>query len=314
MEITINNIIPKFYLGLRWLIIISTTYFVVDTVWALIEPPATVSKTKKSSQVQQKDDKSRAIDLNALITRNLFGESISTKLNNIKPTKPATVTKLPLTLLSIFASNSNNSSAAIISQRDQPPKRYKIKDTLPGNAILIEIFKDKVILLRAGNREVLSFPKITDSFEVIKNKGKQIAIAEITPNKMATSQAETKTTATTKKIKGPAGRFPTDSKGTNKVQEPKPTNVAEIQEFIGDPENLSFNEQGGMVIDKGINTSYLRQTGLQEGDIVLSVNGRPASSIGSNKSAIQSILAEGAARIEIQRGSRRFVITASIPH
>ena len=68
-----------------------------------------------------------------------------------------------------------------------------------------------------------------------------------------------------------------------------------------------------MVIDKAINTSYLRQTGLQEGDIVLSVNGRPASSIGSNKSAIQSILAEGAARIEIQRGARRFVITASIP-
>ena len=130
---------------------------------------------------------------------------------------------------------------------------------------------------------------------------------------METSQAETKTTSTTQKIKGPAGRFPTDGKGATKVQEPKPTNVAEIQEFIGDPENLSFNEQGGMVIDKGINTSYLRQTGLQEGDIVLSVNGRPASSIGSNKSAIQSILAEGAARIEIQRGSRRFVITASIP-
>ena len=246
----------------------------------------------------------------AVILFNLGGPD---KLESVEPAKPATVTKLPLTLLSIFASDSNNSSAAIISQRDQQPKSYKIKDTLPGNAILIEILKDKVILLRAGNREVLSFPKISNSFEAIKNKKKQTTAAQITSNKMELSPALTENTSKPRKIEGPTGRFPSNNKGATEVHEPKPQNVTEIQEFIGDPENLSFNEQGGMIVDNGINDSYLRQTGLQEGDIVLSVNGRPASSIGGNKSAIQSILAEGAARIEIQRGSRRFIITASIP-
>ncbi len=313
MEITINNTMPKFYLGLRWLIIVSTIYFVVDTVWALIEPPVIVSDTRQLSEELSIEDKSQTINLNALISRNLFGESTSTKLESVEPAKPATVTKLPLTLLSIFASDSNNSSAAIISQRDQQPKSYKIKDTLPGNAILIEILKDKVILLRAGNREVLSFPKISNSFEAIKNKKKQTTAAQITSNKMELSPALTENTSKPRKIEGPTGRFPSNNKGATEVHEPKPQNVTEIQEFIGDPENLSFNEQGGMIVDNGINDSYLRQTGLQEGDIVLSVNGRPASSIGGNKSAIQSILAEGAARIEIQRGSRRFIITASIP-
>ena len=313
MEITINNIIPKFYLGLKWLIIVFTIYFVVDTVWALIEPPAMVSSTQQSASGQSNEVKSQPINLNALISRNLFGESTSTNSQKTEPSKPATVTKLPLTLLSVFASDSNKSSAAIIAQRDQPPKRYKIRDTLPGSAILVEIFKDKVILLRAGNREVLSFPKITNSFEAINSNKEQARASQLTSNTRKTASTQVIKTTGPKKITGPTGRFPTSEREVTKIQKPRRQNVEEIKDFLGEQENVSFNEQGGMVIDNGINSSYLRQTGLQEGDIVLSVNGRPASSIGSNKSAIQSILAEGSARIEVQRGSRRFVITASIP-
>jgi len=313
MEITINSIIPKFYLGLKWLIIVFTIYFVVDTVWALIEPPAMASSTQRSSDGQSNKVKSQSINLNALISRNLFGESTSTNSQKTEPSRPATVTKLPLTLLSVFASDSNKSSAAIIAQRDQPPKRYKIRDTLPGSAILVEIFKDKVILLRAGNREVLSFPKITNSFKAIKSDKEQGRTSQLTSNTRKTESTQIIRNPTPKKITGPTGRFPVEKREVNKVQKSRRQNVEEIQEFLGEQEKVSFNEQGGMVLDNGINSSYLRQTGLQEGDIVLSVNGRPASTIGSNKSAIQSILAEGSARIEVQRGSRKFVITASIP-
>ena len=68
-----------------------------------------------------------------------------------------------------------------------------------------------------------------------------------------------------------------------------------------------------MIVDESINSTYLRQTGLQQGDIILSVNGKPTNQVGKNKQMIQTLLAEGSARIEIQRGSRRFFITASIP-
>ena len=49
--VMVMYLIPKFYLGLRRLFIISTTYFVVDTVWALIEPPVIVSNIKQSSEI-----------------------------------------------------------------------------------------------------------------------------------------------------------------------------------------------------------------------------------------------------------------------
>ncbi len=313
METRFYNIIPKFYLGLKWLIIVFTIYFVVDTVWALIEPPVLASIAKKSSNGLSEDLNYEPIDLNDLISRNLFGESTSASSQKIETSKPATVTKLPLTLLSIFASDSNRSSAAIISREDQPPKRYKISDTLPGNAILIEIFKDKVILLRAGNREVLSFPKMTNSFKAINSKLEQKNPPQMTSSKANIESGQIITKPNPKKIKGPTGRFPDGNRTVPKIHKPQTQTAEDVQEFIFSREDLSFNEQGGMVLDNGINSSYLQQAGLQEGDIVLTVNGRPASSIGSNKSAIQSILAEGSARIEVQRGSRRFVITTSIP-
>ena len=68
-----------------------------------------------------------------------------------------------------------------------------------------------------------------------------------------------------------------------------------------------------MIVDESINSTYLRQTGLQQGDIILSVNGKPTNQVGKSKQMIQTLLAEGSARIEIQRGSRTFFITASIP-
>jgi len=68
-----------------------------------------------------------------------------------------------------------------------------------------------------------------------------------------------------------------------------------------------------MIVDESINSTYLRQTGLQQGDIILSVNGKPTNQVGKSEQMIQTLLAEGSARIEIQRGSRRFFITASIP-
>ena len=145
MEITIKKIKPKIYLSLKFLMICFTALFAVDTVWSLVEPPNMQSNTETSALTKGDLKNQHSIDFNQLISRDLFGTSDNTRREDPDYSKPATKTQLPLTLLSVFASEFNDRSAAIISQRDQPPKRYKIKDTLPGNATLIEILKDKVI-------------------------------------------------------------------------------------------------------------------------------------------------------------------------
>ncbi len=112
---------------------------------------------------------------------------------------------------------------------------------------------------------------------------------------------------------GPSGRFPSKTKARQQEAASKRGGLEDVKAVVDAQENLSFNQQGGMIVDESINSTYLRQTGLQQGDIILSVNGKPTNQVGKSKQMIQTLLAEGSARIEIQRGSRRFFITASIP-
>ena len=309
MEITLNKIKPKIYLSLKYLIICFTTLFIVDTIWSLIEPPKITSNTETFRPKEDQLPKKHSIDINQLVNRNLFGTSDKSIKETTDYSKPATKTQLPLTLLSVFASESSERSAAIISQRNQPPKRYQIRDTLPGNATLIEILKDKVIFIRSGNREELSFPAIKDSFATLKT----IQTEKKTDQQIKNLTINQQSISVSKPNHGPSGRFPSKTKARQQEAASRPGGLEDVKAVVDAQENLSFNQQGGMIVDESINSTYLRQTGLQKGDIILSVNGKPTNQVGKNKQMIQTLLAEGSARIEVQRGSRRFFITASIP-
>ena len=306
---TVNKVKPKIYLSLKYLIICFTALFIVDTIWSLIEPPNMASNTKTSRPIKDQLPHKHSIDINQLVNRNLFGTSDKSVRETADYSRPATKTQLPLTLLSVFASESRERSTAIISQRDQPPKTYKIQDTLPGNATLIEILKNKVIFIRAGNREELSFPEIKESFATLKTtqteKRTNQRIENITINQESISISRPN--------QGPSGRFPSNTKDQQQKSTRRSEGFEDVKAIVEAQENLSFNKQGGMIVDESVNSTYLRQTGLQQGDIILSVNGKPTNQVGKNKQMIQTLLAEGSARIEIQRGSRRFFITASIP-
>ena len=60
------------------------------------------------------------------------------------------------------------------------------------------------------------------------------------------------------------------------------------------------------------NAPQLAQTGLQAGDVIVSVNGRPVGNVRTDRMEIDSVLAAGAARLEVQRGERRFFLQASL--
>jgi general secretion pathway protein C len=75
---------------------------------------------------------------------------------------------------------------------------------------------------------------------------------------------------------------------------------------------VSDSAAAGYRLDDLADNPYLRQTGLQPGDVILSVNGRPVGDIGADQQQIDSVLAEGSARLEVQRGDRRFFVTASL--
>ncbi|MBD3646188.1 MAG: hypothetical protein HUJ31_01785 [Pseudomonadales bacterium] len=52
---------------------------------------------------------------------------------------------------------------------------------------------------------------------------------------------------------------------------------------------------------------------MQQGDVILSVNGSPVGNVANDRGLVDQALAAGRVRVEIQRGSRRFFLTVPIP-
>ncbi len=90
------------------------------------------------------------------------------------------------------------------------------------------------------------------------------------------------------------------------AQEP----AAVLQELGLSP--VSDTDSKGYRLDNLANSPYLNRTGLQPGDVVVSVNGRPVGNVSSDQLELDGLLAQGSARLEVQRGSRRFYVTASL--
>ena len=56
----------------------------------------------------------------------------------------------------------------------------------------------------------------------------------------------------------------------------------------------------------------LTQLGLQPGDVILSVNGQTLGNLNDDQMLLEQVTNSGQARLEIQRGNRRFVVNHTI--
>lgn len=75
---------------------------------------------------------------------------------------------------------------------------------------------------------------------------------------------------------------------------------------------VSNNESKGYRISEDVQ-STIRQAGLQPGDVVLSVNGRPVGIAANDAGLIDQVMASSRVRVEVQRGTRRFFLTVPVP-
>jgi general secretion pathway protein C len=113
------------------------------------------------------------------------------------------------------------------------------------------------------------------------------------------------------------------------VQSPGATSDRSLDEVVADYRDRLQSDPEGTLNNLGLQpissgaaegyrlgnlaqSPYLSQTGLQAGDIILSVNGNPVGNVAQDQMQIDNIMAQGSARLEVQRGDRRFFVTASL--
>ena len=77
-------------------------------------------------------------------------------------------------------------------------------------------------------------------------------------------------------------------------------------------EAVSDSGSDGYRLGALANSPLLRNSGLLPGDLLLSVNGQPVGDPSVDQLQFSSLLEGGPARMEIQRGKRRFFVTISL--
>lgn len=285
----------------KWLIVAGIAYTLATTIWAFFDTPVDTAVTAVAKQ--QATPSRPVADVSWIVNRHLFGEVGAEPPPQSQDNEPAQQTRLPLELQSVVVDEDTpERSSAIVAQRGKSGLRYRVGQNLPGNAKLEEVMNDRIILRRAGVRETLMFPKAKGRYAVPED---ELAPPQAVTTRSSQPPSENAAENETAETVDPAELVET-------YQEKLATDPDSALNELGieavDPDNA-----GGYRIGNVAQSPYLRNTGLQTGDVIVSVNGRAVGDVGQDQLELANILAQGSARIEVQRGSRRFFITASIP-
>ena len=103
----------------------------------------------------------RKASYSVIVEKNIFGPLGTKKVSVVAPVKPQT--KLPLALIGTFLQPGDTPYAIIEDDKKKVQDVFNIGDTIFGDAKLIEIFSDKVKINRAGAMEFLTIDDAPDA-------------------------------------------------------------------------------------------------------------------------------------------------------
>lgn len=279
-------------------------WYIADTVLTFITP---------SDQPQPIPSVERTPELDAETLAqagNLFGRWDETDAaSKIAENTELVETNLPLNLIGVFVSDLPRRSGAIIASGNGVGTHYFIGDRVPGNAVLDSVEAKSVMLRRGARLERLSFPQEESGDTLlIRSTSSSATSAPAAARPGDTTQQDSKLAATS------ASSSINVSGLGEKIEEYRALATDSPQEALTQLglEPVSASETMGYRVGELPENQWVRQTGLQDGDVVLSVNGRRIGDPDLDRLEIDNFFAEGQVRLEIQRGERRFFVNAKL--
>ena len=255
--------------------------------------------------------------------RNLFGNFQATETVVVDQNVPETT--LNLELQGIFTADDPEDSTAIVAQRGQSGQLFRIGDRLPGNATLEAVFTSYILIKRGSRTEKLAFddPSIGQGFAAAGSAGSANPVSANPNVNQASRRAQDSLTRLDSVRERIANRSPqiASQRGISQTSQTRDLRsaISDFQNRLSENpsevlQELGVSESGGGYrIGGQVPQATLQQAGLQEGDVVLSVNGQSASSVMGSQNLMNQVMQSERARVEVQRGQRRFVVTVPIP-
>lgn len=198
-------------------------------------------------------------------------------------------TSLRLALIGVIFSSSPENAVAIIREKESTGEAtiYGVGDQLPGNSVLREIHPDLVILLRAGNQEVLPLDESP-------------AVPSSSVAKKSTPKVEGARKGMRPRARPPIQPRP-DGASLNIERDYLNQRIANLDSLAGEISAAVYQEGGdqqGYRLQAGSGSELLGQLGLQSGDVLTEVNGMPLRSAGDAMLAYAKT--KNAAKVQVQ--------------
>ena len=268
-------------------------WWLADSFWLLASGPA-LDEGGEPLPVIRVDTSARKNNVSADRIRGWEVFGLPGETNVTVSAEAAPDTRLRLELLGLFQHPESAQAGAIIAEQGKEGELFRIGARLPGNATLEEILPDRVILLRAGQREALR-------------------LKEAGLDGLDSSAAAPATSARPPRLDRREG-FP-----GRPAQEVQPVQQQLLNsggdEELGAQRSMIIQQMGlspaegeGYQIGAGAPAELLQQVGLRPGDVIVSVNGHTLGQEGSDIAALQEFRNTGAASIVVQRGAQRFTV------
>ena len=247
------------------------------------------------------------VDPSAIPVWNLFGKkapAIAAKPTTVKPPPVVEVevadapeTRLKLTLMGVFAHIDESRSTAIIAERRDSSKLYRIGDVISGGASLAGVFGDKVLLKIRGKLEVLYFPD-PGSDKKKSQSSKRKPSERRSRRSSARKSNKGKSSISKMMVGGPK----TPSEITSIIKEQLGSDVAGALNDLG----LAQNDGNGYKVSSE-NNPIFSALGMKTGDVILSLNGMSLGDPENDVSAIPEAMQSGGGdcKVEIRKADGR---------
>jgi general secretion pathway protein C len=259
--------------------------------WDLIPAPATppALPVASSAQPAARSDRSQQVAMARISQWHLFGVAQKALPKPTAKITEAPDTRLNLKLRGVVASSEPTAARAIIADGRGMQESYAIDDTLPGNAVLREIYPDRVILEYRGRLETLRLPKEDAPSAlapaVVKSTlGKSVAMAGY---RRPPTQATTAENAAL----------------LRQYRDALTNNPQSLMNLVSvTPVNDEASHQlKGYRIHPGKDPKLLGRFGLKNGDVVTGVNGVPLNNPIKALEIVRDLTTASAVTLEVER-------------
>lgn len=283
----------QIHLVVMALLVLYLVAYAAELTWRLIPQPDTeaVAEFNRSSGAISLSRNGQQANIAKVKRLNLFGDLTAAPVVEQQQVTEAPETRLNLSLTGVVASSEPSVAAAVIENRGEQ-NTYGIDEKIDGtNAILKEVFADRVIIRNGARRETL----MLDGVDYSKESTASVNRKQPRPKVVSSPQRKVLSkdvAATTRELRNSPASF---------------TDYIAISPYRIDGAMVGYR------ISPGKKPKLFKAAGFKAGDVVHEINGLDLTDPQQSLEAMNALRQAQSLQLSINRGEETLTLYLDIP-